>query len=151
MSRYRWSLNLGFLALVACAGEDAAPLPAGQTAVTDPTLPVVVSTDRAVYTRGEDITITLVLRNTSGSPQTLEFSSGQRYDFMIEDTRAPVWTWSADKAFITVLGEETLASGDSLQYRERFEGELSLGRYRAVGIVTRMGAELRATAEFEIR
>ena len=72
MSRYRWSLNLGFLALVACAGEDAAPLPAGQTAVTDPTLPVVVSTDRAVYTRGEDITITIVLRNTSGSPQTLE-------------------------------------------------------------------------------
>jgi hypothetical protein len=150
MSRTCWTLNLGALVLLACAGQDA-PLPAGQSAVTDTTLAASVSTDRAVYTRGEAITITLALRNTGTAPQTLEFSSGQRYDFAIEDTRAPVWRWSIDKSFIQVLGEETIPAGDSLIYRERFSGELPAGRYRAVGTVVRMGSVLSAAADFEIR
>ena len=151
MSRYCWTLSLGALALLACAGQDGSPPPAVQTTVSDTTLAVSLSTDRAVYTRGEAITITLVVRNTGTAPQTLEFSSGQRYDFAIEDARAPVWRWSASKAFIQVLGEESIAAGDSLVYRERFSGELPMGKYRAEGIVTRMGDALRATAEFEIR
>jgi hypothetical protein len=150
MSRYRWTLTLAALAL-ACSGQDSGPPPAAQGAVSDSSLAVTVSTDRPFYMRGDAITITLVVRNTGTAAQTLEFSSGQRYDFAIEDTRAPVWRWSADKSFIQVLGEETIAPGDSLMFRERFSGELTAGSYRALGMVVRMGSELSATANFEIR
>lgn len=151
MPRYRRSLNLGgLLVVLACAGQETEP-PVVATAVTDSTFPLSLRTDRPVYVPGEAITLTLVLRNATAAPQTLEFSSGQRYDFAIEDARAPVWRWSASQAFIQMLGEENIAPGDSLVYRERFSGELSAGRYRAVGTVVRMGAELSATTEFEIR
>ncbi len=151
MPRYRGLLTVGgLLVALACDGGDAEP-PITRSAVTDPSWAVSLSTDRPVYVRGEDVTLTLVVRNATGAPQTLEFSSGQRYDFAIEDARAPVWRWSASQLFIQMLGEETVAPGDSLVYRERFTGELSAGRYRAEGTVTRMGDALRATAEFEIR
>ena len=58
MSRYCWTLSLGALALLACAGQDGSPPPAVQTTVSDTTLAVSLNTDRAVYTRGEAITIT---------------------------------------------------------------------------------------------
>ena len=150
MSRNGWTLTLGALALLACAGPDAAPSQAEQPAVKDTSYAATVRTDRTRYSRGEPITITIVLRNTSSAPQTLEFSSSQRYDFAIEDTRAPLWRWSAAVMFAQVLGEETIAPGDSLSYSEMFRGELPAGSYRAIGWITRMGAELKATAEFEI-
>jgi len=151
MSRYRGLLTLGgLLVALACDGRQAEP-PVARSAVSDPSWAVSLTSDRPVYVRGEDVTLTLVARNATAASQTLEFSSGQRYDFAIEDARAPVWRWSASQAFIQMLGEETVAPGDSLVYRERFNGELPAGRYRAEGIVTRMGDALRATAEFEIR
>ena len=151
MSRHCGPLTLGVLLVaLACNGGEAEP-PVTRSAVTETTWAVSLTTDRPVYVRGEDVTLTLVARNATSAPQTLEFSSGQRYDFAIEDARAAVWRWSASQAFIQVLGEETVAPGDSLVFRERFTAELSAGRYRAEGIVTRMDDQLRATAEFEIR
>ena len=44
------------------------------------------------------------------------------------------WRWSADKAFIQMLGEEELAPGESLTYEERFEGSLAVGTYTVVAI-----------------
>ena len=151
MPRHRGLLTLGgLLVALACGGGEAEP-PVIRSAVSNPAWDLALTTDRPVYVPGEDVTLTLVVRNPTSAPQTLEFSSGQRYDFVIEDARAPVWRWSASQIFIQMLGEENVAAGDSLVYRERFTGELSAGRYRAEGIVTRMGDQLRATAEFEIR
>ena len=151
MHRYRWTLRLsGLLAVLACSRQDAAPPVAGNV-VTDSTLAATLTTDRPAYAPGDPITLRLVLRNASAAPQTLEFSSAQRYDFAIEDTRAPVWRWSASQMFAQVLGEETVAAGDSLAYSEQFKGELPAGPYRAVGTIVRMGTTITAAAEFQVR
>jgi hypothetical protein len=151
MHRDRRTLRVGVLiAALACSRPDAAP-PAATHAVTDSTLAATLTTDRPAYAPGHSVTLRLVLRNVSAAPVTIAFSSGQRYDFAIEDTRAPMWRWSASQMFAQVLGEETLAAGDSLVYSEQFKGELPAGPYRAVGTVVRMGEPVTATAEFQIR
>ena len=151
MHRYRRTLSLGgLLAVLACSRPDAAPPAAGNVA-TDSTLAATLTTDRPAYAPGDVVTLRLVLRNVSAAPQTLEFSSGQRYDFAIEDTRAPVWRWSASQTFAQVLGEQTLAPGDSVVHSEQFKGELTAGPYRAVGTIVRMGEPVTASAEFQVR
>ena len=151
MHRYRRTLELGgLIAVLACNRPDAAP-PAASNAAADSTLVATLTTDRAAYAPGNTVTLRLVLRNVSTAPVTLDFSSAQRYDFAIEDTRAPMWRWSASQMFAQVLGEETLAPGDSLIYAEQFKGEVPAGLYRAVGTIVRMGEPITATAEFQIR
>lgn len=151
MHRYRRTLRLGgLIAVLACNRPDAAP-PAASNAVPDSALVATLFTDRSAYALGNAVTLRLVLRNVSAASVTLEFSSGQRYDFAIEDTRAPMWRWSASQMFAQVLGGETLAPGDSLVYSEQFKGELPAGPYRAVGTIVRMGEPISATADFQIR
>ena len=151
MPRARGTLVLsGLFAILAC-GQSGDAEPAARTAVPDSTLVATLTTDRPAYAPGDPITLTLTLRNTTSAPMTLEFSSAQRYDFTIEDARAPVWRWSAAQTFAQMVGEETLAPGDSVVYRERFRRELTAGPYRAVGTIVRMGEAISASAEFQVR
>ena len=134
------------LAAAACTNQPAVPQEA-RTAMPDSQLTVSLATDKPRYAPGEPITFTLTARNGGSQPVTLHFSSGQRYDFTFDDAGGrTVWRWSADKAFIQVLGDETLTAGGALVYRERFEERLVPGMYRITGMVTAMGGALRATA-----
>lgn len=151
MPRARGTLILsGLLATLAC-GRAGDAEPAARVAVPDSTLVATITTDRPAYAPGDPITLTLTLRNTTSAPVTLEFATSQRYDFTIEDARAPLWRWSTGQMFAQMLGEETLAAGDSVVYRERFRRELTAGSYRAVGTIVRMGEAITASAEFQVR
>lgn len=115
--------------------------------MTESTLAVTVGTDRPRYAPGEPITITLTVSNRGDQPARLHFSSGQRYDFTIEDREGKVlWHWAADRLFVQMLGEETLAPGAALVYRERFAGLLTPGTYRATGTLLAAGALVSASA-----
>ncbi len=134
----------------ACTSPSAVP-PEARSAMPDSQLTISLSTDKPRYSVGEPIAITLTATNRTGQPVTLPFSSGQRYDFVIEDAAGhTVWRWSADKGFIQMLGDETVAAAGELVYRERFEGRLAPGSYRITGIVTTIGGELKATAEVTV-
>lgn len=151
MHRYRGTLVLGgLLAALACSRSGDAE-PAVRAAVTDSGLIATLRTDRPFYAPGDPVTLTLTLRNETSAGVTLEFATAQRYDFTIEDARAPVWRWSTGQMFAQMLGEETLQAGDSVVYHERFTRELTAGSYRAVGSVVRMGETITATAEFQVR
>jgi hypothetical protein len=70
------------------------------------------------------IRMELTIKNYTDEPVTLNYTSGQRYDFALLDaSRESLYTWSADKLFIQQLSSETIASGESVGYSEILEGE----------------------------
>ena len=79
----------------------------------------VVTTDmqgveQSTFAQGDPITIRLTIQNTSETARTIEFTSGQQYDFVVFDERErEVWRWSADKAFIQALTSYSLNPGET--------------------------------------
>lgn len=83
---------------------------------------VNVAIDRPEYgtnmtTRPPVIKMALQVYNYSQLPVTFDFTTSQRYDFAIYDSRGrEVWRWSDDKAFLQVTGQLTLQPGESVVY-----------------------------------
>ena len=105
-------------------------------AVTDSALVLSVTTDQPRYAPGDSISVTLVVTNRSGAPVTLQFTSGQRYDFTIGSAGTTLWRWSDEQAFIQMLGEERLEPGAELVYRERAKAPAAPGTYHVTGMLT---------------
>lgn len=74
-----------------------------------------IFTDKAVYAQGEDVVITLVKTNVSGSDITLHYSTEQRYDFAARrgTEQREIWRWSHGRSFAQVVAGITLRIGDS--------------------------------------
>jgi hypothetical protein len=70
-----------------------------------------------VVTGRDTIVLELHVTNVTSEPITLEFMTGQRYDFVVGRTDGTaVWRWSEDRSFTQALGQETLAAGESVRY-----------------------------------
>ena len=134
-------------ALPGCSGPPAGDLDRPEAGVQ-----VSVDADRDVYAPGDTIFLDLTITNPTDTPVTLRFPSGQRYDFMILDASGEsVWTWSADKGFIQVRGEEQIGPGEALVFSEAFPGELTPGRYTVRGSVPVLDGPLTDTTGVEVR
>jgi hypothetical protein len=60
------------------------------------------------------VTLELRVTNPQTEPVTMQFSSGQQYDFRVRRIDgSTVWLWSADKLFTAALGSRTLAAGET--------------------------------------
>lgn len=117
----------------------------------NPQADISVTSDMSAYASGEPITVTLEVTNRTGAPLTFEFSSGQRYDFAIHDEAGEtVWRWSRDKAFMQMMGQETIAPGNGLTYVEVFQGELLPGSYTVVGQVVATNRPLSASTSIVV-
>jgi len=115
-------------------------------------LQLTLETDKRTYRRGEPIELILTVTNRSSRDTALQFSSGQRYDFQIADsTGRTLWTWSADRSFMQVLGSERLTAGEAREHREQFTGELPPGTYAATGSVTLMRSPLTASTTVTVQ
>lgn len=78
-----------------------------------------------------EVTFMLSVTNTLTVPATLQFTSGQEFDFQVfRADGVPVWTWSANKAFTQALGSRTLAAGETVIYGANWtptvKGELTV-------------------------
>src|SRR5256885_2859949 len=84
-----------------------------------------------------DVTLTFSVTNNTASPVTVQFLSGQEYDFIIRssDTGALVWRWSHGRAFTQALGSRTLASGETVTWTEKWTPSRS-GTYTAHAALT---------------
>jgi len=70
---------------------------------------------------GPRVAARIKLVNATRSTVRLDFTSGQRYDFIVIDRNGnEVFRWSADKLFIAALGSETLRPEESLIYDVKF-------------------------------
>ncbi|NLW09809.1 MAG: hypothetical protein GX036_08105 [Firmicutes bacterium] len=83
---------------------------------------VDVAIDQPEYTTGLTarppvIKMALQVYNYSQIPVTFDFTTSQRYDFAIYDSRGrEVWRWSDDKGFLQVIGQLILQPGESVVY-----------------------------------
>lgn len=81
----------------------------------------------------------LTARNEGSDELVINFANGQRYDFEVfKDDGASVWHWSDDMMFTMALGQEVIAPGEALQWRETHAEGLPAGSYRVVGTLAAM-------------
>lgn len=90
--------------------------------------------------------MTLTIVNNTSETVTIEHTSGQKYDFQIFDAEGEtLYTWSANKMFMQMLGTTEIAAGESLTFTDT----LSAAEYAAI---KDKAVELRAyivgTADF---
>jgi hypothetical protein len=114
---------------------------------------VALGADKATYKSGEAIRITLEVFNTAAEPVRLDFSTGQRYDFVLQDAQQKeVWRWSAGQMFTMALGSETLGPGrPRLQYREECALKLAPGVYTVTGLLADVERRVSATTKITVQ
>ena len=98
-------------------------------------------TDKKVYAAGQPISVILTATNTSKRGATLNFTSGQRFDFSVykAGSSETVYTWSASRMFAQALGSLTLKARQSQTYDANIGeemGALQPGKYRLVARLT---------------
>ncbi|MCL6561089.1 MAG: peptidoglycan-binding protein [Firmicutes bacterium] len=112
-----------------------------------------LTTDKAVYRRGEPVVITLTKTNVTGESITLRYRTGQRFDFLArrgEDGQV-VWRWSRGRVFTQVTGRVTLAPGESQVFEAIWDQRNNRGRQVAPGMFTIAGINVaEGLAEREI-
>ncbi len=93
--------------------------------------------DKKVYAAGQPISVILTATNTSKRGATLNFTSGQRFDFSVykAGSSETVYTWSASRMFLQATGSLTLKARQSQTYDANIGdemGALQPGKYRLV-------------------
>lgn len=124
------------------AGACAPAVPSGGSDPLAGTLAVEIAADTAW--------LTLNVTNATAEAVVLEYPSAQRYDFQIRrPTGEVVWHWSAARSFAQVLGEERLAPGETIRYREgwRIAGP---GEYVAVGRLESTNERVELSTSFRV-
>lgn len=102
------------------------------------------------YAAGDPVRMTFTVENTGTQPETLHFSSGQQYDFIVTMAGTEVWRWSADRFFIQALTQFTLAPGAKRTFTETWfqkdnQGrQVKPGKYDIQAVLTTTG--VRPTA-----
>jgi len=121
--------------------------PQEQEIIMETAFGVLLATDKAFYKTDEAIAIELTLFNRSDKEITFHFTSGQRYDFFIENEAGKtVWHWSNDRVFVQILGDETIGPGrEEIVYRESYKGRLDPGAYRVRGVLTAKNYRMSAS------
>jgi hypothetical protein len=103
-----------------------------------------LTSDRATYPVGAPVALTLAVINAGRAPVTLQFSSGQKYDFEVRRAGQVVWRWAADRMFTQALTSMTLAPGERKAFTETWkqvgnDGQaVPAGSYEVVATLTTM-------------
>jgi hypothetical protein len=104
-----------------------------------------LTSDRRAYAVGDSVVLTLTVINAGPSPVTLQFSSGQKYDFEVRRGGQVVWRWSADRMFTQALTSMTLGPRERKVFTETWKQQdnngqpVGAGTYEAVAVITTMG------------
>ena len=111
------------------------------------TFGVSLTTDKAIYARGESIVMELIVFNRTAENLTFDFRNAQHYDFIIEDAAGNrVWRWAEGRMFAQVLGEETLGPGrEQVVYTETHAEPLQPGDYAVIGALISANRPLSAS------
>lgn len=147
----RIAVVLGAAAVLGCGVKDAPEVnrPNGDGAAVGA---AALASSVEVEVDANTVRMVLHVTNPTNRPVTLEFSSGQRYDFAIRTAAgADVWTWSADKMFAQVTGTETIAPGATLDYAETWTPAAGhKGSFVAIARLASTSHPIREQAAFQI-
>lgn len=114
---------------------------------------ISMSTDKMIYPAGETILMTLKIFNYTQEEISFQFTTSQRYDFIIEDEEgSKIWCWSQDMMFAMVLGEETLGPDNPEGiYTAEYKDRLSPGYYKVTGIFVAQNRSMSGSIIIEVR
>jgi len=98
-----------------------------------------LAADRARYSQGETIRLTLVKVNVTSSPVTLHYRTGQRFDLAAFQGGQEVWRWSANRVFTQASARVVLRPGETQSFRAAWDQRDRAGRLIAPGPVTIRG------------
>lgn len=114
------------------------------------TVRVGVKTDKAAYKPGDVVSLTLSAKNPNKEPVTLQFSSGQKYDFEIRKGKdgkgAKVWHWAEDKMFTEAMSSRAVKGNEMLTFTEKSAPITEKGTYWVQATVTTTGRTPRPFA-----
>jgi hypothetical protein len=116
-----------------------------------------LTSDQAAYPVGAPVTLTLTVTNAGRAPVTLQFSSGQKYDFEVRRAGQVVWRWAADRMFTQALTSMTLAPGERKLFTETWkqvgnDGQaVPAGSYEVVATLTTMERPQPRSAALTLR
>jgi hypothetical protein len=125
---------------------------AGSTAAEASQIGFTVALDSPSYQAAEvvNLQVRLTLRNTSSKPVTLLFPSSQRYDLRVWNERNQiVYTWSADKLFAQVIGQDIVAGERTFTFTANVPN-LPPGRYAAEAFLATAAREYVGVVGFEV-
>lgn len=138
----------GALILTACVG--GAPDRDIDLPNTDASSQELAST-LMVRVGGDTVRLVLSVLNTTADTVVLEFATGQRADFLIENPAGTeVWRWSEDRGFTQMLGTERLPPGETLRYEAAWEPAGRSGRFEVVAWLTSPDRDVRRRVSFEL-
>jgi hypothetical protein len=146
-------LGTALVLIVALADRPAA----GAVRTAGAALTFTLSTNTTEYAVGEPVEFLMVLRNESSTPRTLEFPTGQRFDVAVRAGQTEVWRWSADRAFVQVVGSLTLQPGEEQTFTATWEQpsdpglQAPPGPYEATAELTATEPLSSNTAFFSVR
>jgi hypothetical protein len=161
--RARWLVALLALGVAAaCGGEDAGSTPDGgnEPAGDSVSGAAPVRADSAdgslvrsfdVDVRADSVRFSLRVSNAATTPLVLDYTSGQRFDFMVLDgSGESVWTWSATRSFMQALQADTLAPGETVSYDAVWRPEGRSGMFAARATLVAVNASMELETEFEL-
>jgi hypothetical protein len=120
--------------------QPRAPLWSGGTLAA--TLTVAASTT--------EVGFTLRITNPESGPVTLQFTSGQQFDFHVRRLDgAPLWSWSTGRLFSAMLQSRTLAPGETATYTGSWT-PTERGSFLAEGRLISSSHRAAATAGFTV-
>jgi len=101
-----------------------------------------LTTDRASYSSGKSVRLTLVKLNTDRAPKNLNYRTSQRFDFVALREGREVWRWSAGRNFTRETARVTLRSGQSQTFRANWNQRDNDGNLIEPGTVTIRGINM---------
>lgn len=139
-------------------------------AVAQPKIPLrravewQVVPEQCSYETGKPVVFILEVRNVSGAPIELRFSSGQQFDVLVfkEGEWGERWRWSRGKMFTMAFTSIRLNFGEVKRFRVEWNQkddtgqQVPPGRYRVEAILLMrnpqgLREELKASASFTVR
>ena len=160
MPRHLSALSTAALYLIAAcstpgsrdAATDSMPDSVSAAADAGPGLHAILSVDSTTLGPGDTIRFAMRVVNGTADPAVLEFTSTQRVDLWItRPDGESVYTWSMDKLFGQMMGQDSVAPGDTLEFRETAPAPAQPGEYRLRGAVTASNHDLADTATVMVR
>ncbi|HEV2146957.1 MAG TPA: BsuPI-related putative proteinase inhibitor [Longimicrobiaceae bacterium] len=104
-----------------------------------------------VETFPDSVRLSLQVTNAGSQPVTLDFPSGQSFDFLVTRGGAEVWRWSSDRMFTQALRTETLAPGETRAFDAAWQPPAGTsGEFVARGFLTARGHAAEQQARFRL-
>jgi len=139
-------LALAAVALVGCTTHEPTPGEPTHSAAGGALLASVKATPFP-----DSVHFVLQVTNTSAAPVTLNFSSGQLFDFMVSRDGREVWRWSAERMFTQALRSERLDAGDTRTYTAAWRpSPRTPGEYVVAGVLMATNQRVRQETRFRI-